>query len=103
MTQYTLSLAFDSATLNTFAATGTNIVVAKPSADSSAPNVAWVVFSPLENNTIQWDDKYGIYASNAEVQNGASLVQPTFRRLKNTKEKTEKVEQSTKHKYSRKS
>ncbi|CCI03318.1 hypothetical protein [Microcystis aeruginosa] len=75
MTQYTLSLAFDSATLNTFAATGTNIVVAKPSGDSSAPNVAWVVFSPLENNTIQWYDQYGIYASNAEVQNGASLVQ----------------------------
>ncbi len=30
-------------------------------------------------------------------------LEPTFRRLKNTKEKTEKVEQSTKHKYSRKS
>ncbi|BBH39745.1 hypothetical protein myaer102_22880 [Microcystis viridis NIES-102] len=30
-------------------------------------------------------------------------LDPTFRRLKNTKEKTEKVEQSTKHKYSRKS
>ncbi|WP_261779722.1 DUF29 domain-containing protein, partial [Microcystis aeruginosa] len=28
------------------------------------------------------------------------LLKPTFRRLKNTKEKTEKVEQSTKHKYS---
>jgi extradiol dioxygenase family protein len=32
-----------------------------------------------------------------------STLKPTFRRLKNTKEKTEKVEQSTKHKYSRKS
>lgn len=75
MTSYSLSLAFDPTTLNTFAATGTKIVVAKPSTDSSAPNVAWIVFNPLENNTITWEDSYGIYASNAEIQNGALLVQ----------------------------
>lgn len=74
MPSYTLNTYFSKEDLERFYATGTNIVVAKPSA-SGAPNVAWIVYRPLIANSISWEEEYGIYASNAELVGGASLNQ----------------------------
>jgi hypothetical protein len=74
MSSFSVSMAFNQTDLDRFLASGTNVVIAKPTS-GGAPNVAWVVYRPLIANTVSWTENYGIYASNAEVQNGASLVQ----------------------------
>jgi hypothetical protein len=74
MPEYTLKTEFTQEDLNRFYATGSNVVVAKPNA-GGAPNVAWVVYRPLLDNTMTWDEVYGIYASNADIVNGALLTQ----------------------------
>ncbi|MFB6454110.1 hypothetical protein ACE38W_02475 [Chitinophaga sp. Hz27] len=74
MAQYTLNASFSSDVLDTFYVTGTNVVIAKPAANGT-PNVAWQVFSPLQQNQLTWTEQYGIYASNQEVANGVVLNQ----------------------------
>ncbi|MGO8840232.1 MAG: hypothetical protein ACLQF1_03595 [Methyloceanibacter sp.] len=71
---YTLTTGFADEDLKRFYATGTNIVIAKPT-DGGQPNVAWVVYRPLPKNAVTWEEQYGIYASNSEIQNGAALYQ----------------------------
>lgn len=75
---YTLNTFFTKDDLVRFFASGSNIVVAKPSAGGphgDKPNVAWVVFRPLQSNTMTWTEEYGIYASNVELNNGVVLTQ----------------------------
>jgi hypothetical protein len=74
MLTFTLKTGFTSADLERFYASGTNIVVAKPSG-GGAPNVAWIVYRPLIKNEITWEENYGIYASNVDITNGAILTQ----------------------------
>lgn len=74
MTSYALSTAFTQADLDRFYASGTNVVVAKPTGGST-PNVAWIVYRPLINNSLSWEENYGIYASNVDIINGATLSQ----------------------------
>jgi hypothetical protein len=71
---YELDIAFTNDQLQAIYITGTNVIVAKPSGGGQ-PNVAWQVFRPLQANTLNWDEKYGIYASTAQMQNGAKLTQ----------------------------
>jgi hypothetical protein len=71
---FNLKTAFTEADLQRFLASGSNVVVAKPNAGGS-PNVAWVVYRPLLDNTMTWEEQYGIYASNADIVNGATLTQ----------------------------
>ena len=75
MATYTLNTSFTAQDLSRFLATGSNLVVSKPSASGGAPNVAWVVYEPWENNTMTWVEDYGIYASTASLVNGALLTQ----------------------------
>lgn len=74
MADYSLKTAFTNEQLQTLYATGSNVIVAKPTGGST-PNVAWQVFKPMEANTLSWTEEYGIYASTSEVQNGAVLDQ----------------------------
>jgi len=74
MANYQLDVAFTQAQLDTFLATGTNVIVAKPSG-SGQPNVAWQVFTPFPANTLNWTEEYGIYASTSEIKAGATLSQ----------------------------
>jgi hypothetical protein len=71
---FTLDTAFTEQDLQRFLASGSNVVVAKPTGGGS-PNVAWVVYRPLLANTMTWEESYGIYASNTEIVNGALLTQ----------------------------
>jgi hypothetical protein len=73
-TAYTLNTNFSDADLARFKATGSKIVVAKPS-DGGHPNVAWIVFHPSESNSMEWTEEYGIYASGVERVHGAVLTQ----------------------------
>ncbi|HEV3321861.1 MAG TPA: hypothetical protein VG147_06660 [Solirubrobacteraceae bacterium] len=74
-TKYTLNTSFSQEDLRIMRMVGSNVVVAKPSDDPSQPNVAWVVFHPLESNKLEWEEEYGIYASNTELTNGALITQ----------------------------
>lgn len=74
MSSFSISTTFTQQDLERFYASGSNVIVAKPTGGSQ-PNVAWVVYRPLINNTLSWEENYGIYASNADVQNGARLSQ----------------------------
>ncbi|MCH9638851.1 MAG: hypothetical protein K0U40_05095 [Betaproteobacteria bacterium] len=74
MASYKLDTAFTNEQLAVLNTTGTNVVVAKPTA-GSGPNVAWQVFHPMQDNTLSWEELYGIYASTSEVTNGAILTQ----------------------------
>ncbi len=71
---FSISMSFTDEDLKRFHTTGTNIVVAKP-ADGGAPNVAWNVYRPLEENAISWVESYGIYMSNTDITDGAVLTQ----------------------------
>jgi hypothetical protein len=73
-TAYTLNTFFRDADLARFKATGSKIVVAKPS-DGGHPNVAWIAFHPTQKNSMEWTEEYGIYASDVERTHGALLTQ----------------------------
>jgi hypothetical protein len=74
MSTYTLKTAFTNEQLGILYATGTNVIVAKPTGGGT-PNVAWQVFKPMQANTLTWGEEYGIYASTSKVVNGATLSQ----------------------------
>jgi hypothetical protein len=74
MSTFSISTGFTQQDLERFYASGTNVIVAKPTGGSQ-PNVAWIVFRPLISNSLTWEENYGIYASNVDVQNGATLTQ----------------------------
>lgn len=69
---YTLHIAFTDAQLQRLYATGANVIIAKPGPGS--PYVSWQVFSPLRNNTLSWQEAYGIYIADAPICDGAGLV-----------------------------
>jgi hypothetical protein len=71
---YTIDFSFTSEQLDVFYATGTQVVLAKPTAGEE-PKVAWQVFRPLESIQVQWEEQYGIYASATSVTGGARLDQ----------------------------
>lgn len=73
MPTFTLKTAFTSDDLARFLASGSNIVVAKPN-NGGAPNVAWIVFRPLLDNSMTWTEEYGIYASNTDIMSGGALL-----------------------------
>lgn len=75
MAQYKLKIGFTNEQLQTIYTAGVNVVVAKPSIGGSTPNVAWQVFRPMQANTLEWAEEYGIYASTSQVANGANLTQ----------------------------
>lgn len=72
MADYSLETAFTNEQLQTLYATGSNVVIAKPTG-GSRPDVAWQVFKPMQGNKLTWTEEYGIYASTSEVANGAVL------------------------------
>ncbi|MBF0624923.1 MAG: hypothetical protein HQL82_08955 [Magnetococcales bacterium] len=73
MASYTLIIGFSATDLKSFYATGTNLVLANPVQGLTWPNVAWLVFQPLESNSVTWSTAYGLYASGVDVTPGAVL------------------------------
>jgi hypothetical protein len=69
---FTLNLLIDTEDLRTIRDAGENVLIAKP-VNGSEPNVVWLDFDPFEANEVQWSEEYGIYVSNAQVQQGANI------------------------------
>jgi hypothetical protein len=72
MPDYTLILKLTPQQLKTFDAK-TNIIIAKPT-KGETPTVAWQSFQPFEENTVAWEEQYGIYVSSTAVTHGAHLT-----------------------------
>ncbi|NLR74231.1 hypothetical protein [Leeia aquatica] len=73
MPSYKLNIDFAATDLGTLLSAGENVVITKTVNGSAGSSVAWVTFSPLEQNTVSWTDSYTLYASTSSVQNGATI------------------------------
>ncbi len=69
---YTLQLKIDPSDLEILKAAQQNIIIAKPVGGGS-PNVTWLTIDPFSENTIEWSEIYGLYASNSSIQAGAKI------------------------------
>ena len=47
------------------------VILVKHTEGNADSQVAWVTFSPLMRNTVDWETDYAVYASTSEVQNDA--------------------------------
>lgn len=74
MTRYSLNLQIDSQSLSMLYAAGRRVTIAR-SVNGAPPNATWLVFKPLMNNTVTWDDSYGLFASTTQIRNGATILQ----------------------------
>lgn len=79
MASYELTIRLNPEDTHTINAAKQKIVIVKEVAvnsdsDSDASKVAWLSFSPFENNVITWQTQYGIYASTIEIQAGAKIL-----------------------------
>lgn len=71
--KYSLTLKIDELSLKIIKAVQLKVTLAKP-IGQQGPNVIWMVFNPIENNTIEWPDEFGIYASpNKTIENGTVI------------------------------
>jgi len=70
---YTLNLTFTQEQLNLIYETNMNVIIAKPVTDEK-PNLAWLTFKPMSNNTIQWTEQYGIYASTTNTEGSVEIT-----------------------------
>lgn len=73
MPEFNLVINFSNKDLERLYSTGSYVVIDKPTKDRP-PNVAWLVFKPLQMNNVNWEEQYGIYASTVQIQNGARLT-----------------------------
>jgi hypothetical protein len=73
--KYGLDLTIDPSDLTVFKTTGQNIQVAKLVGNASQPNVVWLSIDPWPDVRIDWEEAYGIYASNTQLQAGAVIQQ----------------------------
>jgi len=72
MPGYSLTLNIDPKDLNIIKAAGQRLTLAKP-VGSGDPNVVWLSIDPFPSTTVEWEEKYWIYASTTEVSQGASI------------------------------
>ncbi|EGG25292.1 hypothetical protein DFA_03541 [Cavenderia fasciculata] len=72
MSNYSLQFSFTQAGLAALASSQEKVCVVK-SVNGKVSNVVWVTFKPFLNNTLQWQELYGLYASNTQIQNGATI------------------------------
>lgn len=77
--QYGLNISIDSTALGHIYGAGQAVtlvksVVSNPLASGNLP-VAWVSFSPLQENAVTWQESYNIYATTTVLNAGATIVQ----------------------------
>jgi len=85
MTTYQLTINLDQAAVQEITEAGQAITLAQDvtsfvesgdtrEAVTSKPSVAWLAFSPFENNTVQWNDEVNLYASTGSLTVGSVLT-----------------------------
>jgi len=73
MSSYKLNLIINPDDLRSLKDCNMKITIAKPVNDD-IPNVAWLVFDPFSGNTVEWEERFGIYASPIDkIVNGAHI------------------------------
>ncbi len=73
MSAYNLNVSINSQDVQEINSASQKIVIVKQVGGSSGQPVAWVSFSPFENNVVSWETSYGVYASSTEIQSGATI------------------------------
>jgi hypothetical protein len=73
MAAFSLEIFFTPEQLDILKVTGNKVVIGK--AIEENPNVAWQVIEPIERNVVTWDNVFGIYASDVEIENGVIITQ----------------------------
>jgi hypothetical protein len=74
MATFTLNLEIDPKSLQVLKDSGQRIILAKPVNDEDRPNVIWQSFDPFQTNDVTWDERFGLYAADADVINGARIT-----------------------------
>ncbi|EGG14522.1 hypothetical protein DFA_12298 [Cavenderia fasciculata] len=72
MTTYSLKFAFSQAGLSALSSSQEKVCVVK-SVNGKVSNVVWLSIKPFLQNTITFNEAYGLYASNTQIQNGAKI------------------------------
>lgn len=73
MQDYRLDIKFNEEDLKNIYKADQKIILVKHTKEQTNSNVAWVCFKPFVNNTINWSMNFALYASNTELQHGATI------------------------------
>ncbi len=77
MPSYSLNIDIDPKDLPDILKAYQMVTIVKQTNSSSNPMVAWVAFSPLAKNTMAWTENYALYASESQIQAGATIQEMT--------------------------
>lgn len=73
MTSDRKNIHFDKEDLEVLAKAHQKVVLIKHTEGQTDTPVTWVSFKPWQQNTIDWENTFAIYASNSEVQSKATI------------------------------
>lgn len=73
MSNYKLNVSFSEEALSTIYAAGMKLAIVKSVEGDSGTPVVWVATLPFENNEIEWQNNYQLYASRREAMHGATI------------------------------
>lgn len=73
MSNYKLNVSFSEEALKTIYAAGQKLAIVKSVEGDSGTPVVWVATLPFENNEIEWQNNYQLYASRQEAMHGATI------------------------------
>lgn len=73
MSVYKLNVTFSDAALQTIYAAGQKLAIVKNVEGDGGDPVIWVATLPFENNVIEWENNYQLYASRQEAMHGATI------------------------------
>lgn len=73
MSNYKLNVSFSDEALKTIYAAGQKLAIVKSVEGDCGNPVVWVATLPFENNEIEWQNNYQLYASRQEAMHGATI------------------------------
>lgn len=73
MPSFELTVQFAAQDAQQVNADSQQVTIVKKVGGASGTPVVWVAFPPFENNQLDWEEQYGIYASTTSVQSGATI------------------------------
>ncbi|MCH5261840.1 MAG: hypothetical protein J1F42_02920 [Lachnospiraceae bacterium] len=73
MSHYKLNVDFSDAALQSIYGAGMKLAIVKTVEGDKGSPVIWVSTLPFENNTIEWEEEYQLYASRQEAMHGATI------------------------------
>ena len=73
MSHYKLNVDFSDSALQNIYGAGMKLAIVKSVEGNSGVPVIWVSTLPFENNTIEWEEEYQLYASRQEAMHGATI------------------------------